>query len=109
MILKGNVSALAVASILVAGGFAASSALPAADPSQETGPVYSVEGAWYGMTNIVGLPPTPTFDTFVSNARRPGIEGTFLCNIPAGVGGARHRRHTATGSASRLTCMHTAR
>jgi hypothetical protein len=87
MTLKGKVLALAVVSMLVAGGFAASSALQAADPSQETGPVYSLEGAWYGMTNIVGLPPTPTLDTFTSNAQRSGVEGTFLCNIPAGVGG----------------------
>lgn len=87
MTLKGKVLALAVVSMLVAGGFAASSALQAADSSQETGPVYSLEGAWYGMTNVVGLPPTPTLDTFVSNAQRSSVEGTFLCNLPAGVGG----------------------
>jgi hypothetical protein len=87
MTLKRKVLALAVVSMLVAGGFAASSALQAADPTQETGPVYSLEGAWYGISNIVGLPPTPTLDTFVSNAQRSGVEGTFLCNIPAGVGG----------------------
>src|SRR5512134_2392715 len=78
---KGKVLALAVVSMLVAGGFAASAALQA-DTSQETGPVYSLEGAWYGMTDIPGLPPTPTLDTFSSNAQRPGVEGTFLCNIP---------------------------
>jgi hypothetical protein len=87
MTLKRKVLALAVVSIVVAGGFAASSALQAADPSQETGPVYSLEGAWHGMTNIVGIPPTPTLDTFTSNAHRSGVEGTFLCTVPAGLAG----------------------
>jgi hypothetical protein len=92
MPVKGRVLALAVASMLVAGGFAATSALQA-DTSQETGPVYSLEGAWYGMTDIPGLPSTPTLDTFVSNAQRPGVEGTFLCNLPAGAGGATSSGH----------------
>ncbi len=51
---------------------------------QETGPVYSLEGAWYGMVTITS-PVTinsPSLDTFTSNAQRHGIEGTFLCTIP---------------------------
>lgn len=87
MTLRGKVLALAVVSMLVAGGFAASSALRAADPSQETGPVYSLEGAWYGVSNVVGIPPTPTLDTFVSNAQRSGVEGTFLCTVPTEIAG----------------------
>ena len=83
MTFRGKILALAVVSMLVVGGFAASSALHAANASQETGPVYSLEGAWYGMTEIPGIPSTPTFDTFTSNARRPGVEGSFLCTIPA--------------------------
>ena len=86
MMLKGRVWPFAIVSMLVAGWFAAF-ALEAAEPSQETGPVYSLEGAWYGITNVVGLPPTPTLDTFVSNARRSGVEGTFLCTVPAGLAG----------------------
>lgn len=88
MTVKGKVLALAVVSMLGAGGFAASSALQAADPSQETGPVYSLEGAWYGISNLGGLPPTPTLDTFVSNAQRPSVEGTFLCTIPTAMAGS---------------------
>ena len=85
--LKHKVLALAVVAMLVAAGFAASSALQAADTSQETGPVYSLEGAWYGMTTFPALGPQPTFDTFTSNAQRPGSEGTFLCTIPAQIAG----------------------
>ena len=77
---------LAVVSALVVAGVSASAALRAPD-RQETGPVYSVEGAWYGITDITGLPPTPTLDTFTSNAQRPGREGTFLCTVPAAVAG----------------------
>ena len=87
MTLKGKVSALAILSMLAAGAFAASSALHAAGARQERGPVYSIEGAWYGMTDITGVPSTPTLDTFTSNARRSGVEGTFLCNIPPGMAG----------------------
>ncbi len=52
---------------------------------QETGPVYSLEGAWYGMVTITS-PVTinsPSLDTFTSNAQRQGFEGTFLCTISA--------------------------
>jgi hypothetical protein len=34
------------------------------------------------MTNINGMAPTPTLDTFISNAQRHGVEGSFLCTIP---------------------------
>jgi hypothetical protein len=96
MTLRRKMLALAVVSVLVAAGIPASAALQAHDPQerghdpqgrghdpQERGPVYSVEGAWYGMTNIVGMAPTPTLDTFTSDAQRHGFEGTFLCTIPA--------------------------
>jgi hypothetical protein len=44
---------------------------------QKRGPEYSIEGAWYDM-------PYPTgCDTFVSNAQRPGVEGTLLCSAYA--------------------------
>ena len=86
MTLNGKVWPLALVSMVLAGGFAAS-ALKAAGPDQETGPVYSLEGAWYGMTNVVGLPPTPTLDTFASNNQRSSVEGTFLCTVPAGMAG----------------------
>ncbi len=86
MTLRRKVTALAVVSVLVFAGISASAALQALDP-QETGPVYSIEGAWYGITTFPGtaIPPTPTFDTFTSNAQRPGVEGTFLCTGPAGM------------------------
>jgi hypothetical protein len=87
MTLKTRVLGLAVGAMLVAAGFAGSSVLQAANARQETGPVYSIEGAWYGMTDIPGKPSTPTFDTFTSDARRPGLEGSFLCTIPAGLAG----------------------
>ena len=85
MTLNRKLSALAIVSMLGAGALAASSAVQAAGAGQETGPVYSIEGAWYGMTYFPGtiIPPTPTFDTFTSNAHRPSIEGSFLCTIPA--------------------------
>ena len=86
MTLTSKVLALAVLSVAVAAGIPASAALQSPDP-QETGPVYSVEGAWYGMTTFPALGPQPTFDTFMSNAQRPGREGTFLCTIPAEIAG----------------------
>jgi hypothetical protein len=89
MTLKWKVLALAVVSVLVAAGITVSAALRAPDPSQDGGPVYSLEGAWYGITNFPGtpIPPTPTMDTFTSNAQRHGVEGTFLCTIPAEIAG----------------------
>ena len=86
MTLTSKVLALAVLSVAVAAGIPASAALQPPDP-QETGPVYSVEGSWYGMTTFPALGPQPTFDTFMSNAQRPGREGTFLCTIPAEIAG----------------------
>ena len=51
--------------------------------AQENGPVYSMEGAWYGMVTINGLGSTPSLDTFASDAQMHGVEGTFLCTIPS--------------------------
>jgi hypothetical protein len=86
MRLRGKVLSLAVVSVVVAAGISASAALQPPDP-RETGPVYSIEGAWYGITTFPSLGPQPTFDTFTSNAQRPGREGTFLCTIPAQIAG----------------------
>ncbi len=47
-----------------------------ASAAQENGPVYSLEGAWYQVAG-------GGMDTFVSNAQRPGVEGTFLCSVGA--------------------------
>lgn len=84
MTLTGKVRAFALVSVIVGAGMGASVGVQAVD-SQEVGPVYSLEGAWYGMTTFRGgaIPPTPTLDTFISNAQRRGVEGTFLCTIPA--------------------------
>ena len=89
MTLKGKFLGLAVASVFVAAGLSASAALRTSDRSQERGPVYSLEGAWYGITTFPGtpIPPTPTMDTFTSNAKRQSVEGTFLCTIPAEMAG----------------------
>jgi len=86
MTLTSRVLALAVVSVAVAAGISASAALQPPDP-QETGPVYSVEGSWFGMTTFPTLGAQPTFDTFASNAQQPGREGTFLCTIPAAIAG----------------------
>lgn len=86
MNLTGKVLALAVVSVVVAAGISASAALQPPD-AQETGPVYSIEGAWYGVTTFPSLGPQPTLDTFVSNAQQPGREGTFLCTVPAQIAG----------------------
>jgi hypothetical protein len=86
MTLTSKVLALAVLSVGVAAGIPASAARQPPDP-QETGPVYSIEGAWFGVTTFPTLGPQPTFDTFASNAQRPGREGTFLCTVPAQIAG----------------------
>jgi hypothetical protein len=87
MSLRANVLTFAFVSVLAAAGIAASAASGPPDPRQKSHPTYSLEGAWYGMTNIAGIPPTPTLDTFVSDAERRGAEGTFLCTIPATIAG----------------------
>ena len=93
MALREKVLAFAVVSVLVTAGITASAALQGPGPAQETGPVYSLEGAWYGITTFAAvegwpaIPPTPTMDTFTSNAQRHGAEGTFLCTIPAAIAG----------------------
>lgn len=87
MSLRAKVSTFAIVSVLAAAGLTASSMRQAPDPQAGQGPTYALEGAWYGMTNIAGIPATPTLDTFVSNAQRRGVEGTFLCTIPATIAG----------------------
>ena len=84
MTLMSKVLTLAVVSVAIAAGNPASATLQPLAP-QETGPVYSIEGAWFGITTFPtpGLGPQPTLDTFVSDALRPGRDGTFLCTIPA--------------------------
>jgi hypothetical protein len=86
MTLTGRVLALAVVSAAIATGIPASATLRPPDP-QETGPVYSVEGSWFGMTTFPTLGSQPTLDTFMSNAQRPGREGPFLCTVPAEIAG----------------------
>lgn len=88
MTLNGKFVALALVAIL-AGGTGALPALHAAGRAQEGPPAHSLEGAWYGITTFDGglIPPTPTFDTFTSNAQRHGVEGSFLCTIPAEMAG----------------------
>jgi hypothetical protein len=71
---------VAVLTMLLAAGVASSAA---AQAGPATGPVYAIEGAWYGIVTISGVGPTPSLDTFTSNAQRHGVEGTFLCTIPA--------------------------
>jgi hypothetical protein len=66
----------AILAALIIAGIGASAA-------QQTGPVYSMEGAWYGLVSISGLGSTPSLDTFTSDAQRQGDAGTFLCTIPA--------------------------
>ncbi len=52
--------------------------------AQERDRVYSMEGAWYGQISMPDYGLTvPTLDTFTSNPDKPGLEGTFLCTIPA--------------------------
>lgn len=83
MTLMNKVLTLVVVSAAITAGTPTSATLQPDNP-QETGPVYSIEGAWYGMTTFAGpLGSQPTLDTFVSNAQQPGREGTFLCTAPA--------------------------
>src|SRR5579871_6629431 len=52
--------------------------------AQDRERMYSMEGAWYGAVTLTDLGLTiPTLDTFTSNALKPGMEGTFLCTVPA--------------------------
>lgn len=71
-----------ILAMLVTAGIGASGAARQGDPTQQIGPVYPLEGAWYGMVSINGLGSTPSLDTFTTNAQRHGVEGTFLCTIP---------------------------
>jgi hypothetical protein len=70
------IALFAVLTVLVAVSVGASAV-------QETGPVYSMEGAWYGIASINGTGDLPSLDTFASDAQRHGVEGTFLCTTPA--------------------------
>jgi len=73
----------AILAVVVTAGIVASAAAQQGDPAQQTGPVYALEGAWYGMVTISGMGSTPSLDTFTSNAQRHGVEGSALCTIPA--------------------------
>jgi hypothetical protein len=81
MTLRKKVYAFAASLVVIVAWFSTSAALRARASAQENGPVYSLEGAWYGTTTVLGT-PTPTLDTFSSDAQRHGVEGTFLCTIP---------------------------
>jgi hypothetical protein len=70
------IALFAILTVLVAVSVGASAA-------QQTGPVYSMEGAWYGIASINGVGDLPSLDTFASDAQRHGVEGTFLCTTPA--------------------------
>ena len=51
---------------------------------QEHTRAYSIEGAWHGMVTLPDLGISiPTLDTFTSNSQKSGLEGTFLCTVPA--------------------------
>jgi hypothetical protein len=52
--------------------------------AQEPARAFSIEGAWAGTATFDGYPPTPSMDTFTSNATTPRLEGTLLCTIPPG-------------------------
>lgn len=68
---------LALLAIIVAVGASTSIA-------QERERIYSMEGAWSGAVSLTDLGLTiPTLDTFTSNPLKPGMEGTFLCSVPA--------------------------
>ena len=69
--------------VLVTAGIVASTAARQGSLTGETGPVYSMEGVWYGMTVIDGMAPIASVDTLTANAQRPGEAGTFLCNVRA--------------------------
>ena len=52
--------------------------------AQEHERIYSMAGSWYGAVTLMDLGVTiPTLDTFTSNPLKPGVEGTFLCTVPA--------------------------
>lgn len=53
---------------------------PRAVAAEEAEPSYSLEGAWYGVVTVGGV-PTLSLDTFTSTAERKGVEGTALCAI----------------------------
>ncbi len=52
--------------------------------AQQSARVYSMDGAWYGVVSLTDLGISiPTLDTFTSNPLKPGLEGSFLCTVPA--------------------------
>jgi hypothetical protein len=81
MSVRNTVLTMSLAALLVGGSGTCAGQLAGAE--QQGGPAYSLEGAWFGLATMQGLPPTPSLDTFTSNAQRQGVEGTFLCTIPA--------------------------
>lgn len=73
---------VAILAVLVTAGISAAG-LRHDGLQAQTGPVFPIEGVWYGMTFLNGLPPIASVDTMTANAQRPGEAGTFLCNVPA--------------------------
>lgn len=69
--------------VIVAGVVASAATRQGDDSTQETGPVYQLEGAWYGTVTVTGKAPTASLDTFTSDAQKRGVQGTALCTIPA--------------------------
>jgi hypothetical protein len=69
------VALFAILAALVAASIGASAV-------QENGPVYSMEGAWYGVVSVINFGEIPSLDTFTSDAQKHGVEGTFLCTVP---------------------------
>ena len=67
----------AILALLVTAGIGAPAAARQ-EATQNTGPVYSLEGAWYGVATLQGIPPVPTLDNFVGNTRKPDVEGSVL-------------------------------
>jgi len=61
----------AILAALIIAGIGASAA-------QQTGPVYSMEGAWYGLVSISGLGSTPSLDTFTQTLRGKATQGRFF-------------------------------
>ena len=70
--------------IFVLAVMAASLSLAIAAGAQDSDRAYSMEGPWYGLVTLTDLGISiPSLDTFTSNPLKPGIEGTFLCTVPA--------------------------
>jgi hypothetical protein len=68
----------AVVAVLVTAGIVASAAARQGDVTQQTGPVYTLEGAWYGRSRSTAWDPRR--QRYAASNARPG-EGTSLCTI----------------------------